>query len=65
MGPSEMMQVADLMRRAADGEGGRLVGQEAVELVRAFPTVYYCFEHPSPRSRSNDSSVCRQTVRLT
>jgi glycine hydroxymethyltransferase len=48
MGSVEMAHIADLMRRTADGDDRRHVGQAAVELVRAFPTVYYCFEHPKP-----------------
>jgi glycine hydroxymethyltransferase len=48
MGPVEMAHIADLMRRTADGDDRRQVGQAAVELVRAFPTVYYSFEHPKP-----------------
>jgi glycine hydroxymethyltransferase len=50
MGAAEMARVADLMRRAADGQDASAVGAEVADLVRSFPTVYYCFENPAPPS---------------
>lgn len=49
MGPSEMVELADLMREAADVPDPISVAERATDLVRAFPTVYYCFEQPYPR----------------
>ena len=48
MGPAEMARIAELMRRAADGEDAAQVAAHATDLVQAFPTVYYTFENPTP-----------------
>lgn len=48
MGTAEMVRIADLMVRAADRDDLTTVGRQVADLVGAFPTVYYCFENPSP-----------------
>jgi glycine hydroxymethyltransferase len=48
MGAAEMEALAGLMREAADASGPDGIASRATEMVTAFPTVYYCFEHPHP-----------------
>jgi glycine hydroxymethyltransferase len=50
MGPDDMDRVAELLREAAAGSRTETAGRAVVDLVQAFPTVYYCFEHPYPRA---------------
>jgi glycine hydroxymethyltransferase len=50
MGADEMTQIADLMRRVADGDRPEAVKADAAALAMRFGTVYYCFEAPYPPS---------------
>ncbi len=49
MGAEEMDRVAELLVQAADGGRAETAGGAVADLVQAFPTVYYCFDHPYPR----------------
>jgi glycine hydroxymethyltransferase len=48
MGPAEMRHIADLMQRAADGDDPAILKHHATDLARAYPNVYYSFEHGLP-----------------
>jgi glycine hydroxymethyltransferase len=49
MGKSEMQRVADLLQQAGAGlSDSAAVRRQVADLVSAYPTVYYCFEHPTP-----------------
>jgi glycine hydroxymethyltransferase len=56
MGEDEMDRVAELLVQASDHQGARTetVRGAVTDLVRAFPTVYYCFDHPYPPGRGRD-----------
>ena len=49
MGAAEMECVADLLHAAAASSDNTTVKRSVAELVSAFPTVYYCFENPTPK----------------
>jgi glycine hydroxymethyltransferase len=51
MGPAEMQHVAELLSVATSASSDvSAVKRGVADLVSAFPTVYYCFDNPSPKA---------------